>query len=1351
MTLRFTPARLALSYIALGVLALALLAVPLWYGFQANLGTFRAYVPGAEMQRFVEVFHREGPQAVAAAMDAYAARLPPGEVAVFADPRKQRLAGNLPRWPTEVPDAPGTYGLVIGLGDEASMRVVSSHVVLPGGYQLLMGRESVRFDSLVARFWYGIAGAVAIVLTLSVMFGWLLRRVHRQLEGLVEQRTAELRTSEERYERAMLAAEAGFWDWDVLADEFYISPKLLEMSNNAPGSKFAGRSDWVARTPIHPDDLAKWERAVKELFASDDTRLAMEVRTIRGSETRWVFLSGLCVRDGDGKILRWTGSATDVTARKRAEMALRQSDERYVLAVAGSNDGLWDWDILTNEMFLSERAQRIYGLEPGQAVRPRAEWRALVKIHPDDAEGQLRSVEDYLAGKSTSYEGEWRVLHPDGHYRWIRIRGACVRDAQARPTRFAGSVSDIDVRRRAEEALRRTESYLTEALRLGRAGSFAYDARAHRNVHWSPMTYEIFDFDPAAGLPLPEEIYRRLHPQDVERVREARRKAMQEKADYDAHYRIVRRDGTTRHLHATGHPVLDANGEVTELVGVVTDVTESKRAEQALRLSEERYARAMEGSDAGHWDWNIVTDEMFLSERAREMLALPPGPLPARRAELMALVPQHPDDAASMHVHVTSSIASGSHERDYRIVPRAGEVRWLRSRGKVYKDARGAAVRMTGSLIDITERKLAGDALRASEQRYGLAMEASAEGHFDWDVRTDEIFVSAHIKKVFGFPLDAEFRTRSDLIAHIPYHPDDARWLPVMVRDTLAGSALAHEFEYRIVREGATRWLQTRWKLFRGSAGKAERVIGVVTDITDRKRAADELAESEARWRALTELSSDWYWRQDEDLRFTYVSHQVADSGRYPREWVIGKTRWQLPGVTPLSTGWDEHRAVLAARQPFREFEYTRIGRNGEIEYVSVSGAPIFDEQGNFRGYQGVGRSITERRRAEEELKAMERKLRQAQHLEAMGTLAGGIAHDFNNILGAILGYGEMAMRDAPKGSRLARDLDSIVTAGERGRALVDRVLAFSRSGVGERVPVHVEKVVREALDLISAKLPPDITLHAKLHAPMAAMQGDATQVHQVLMNLATNAIQAMPAGGTLRVSLEALRLDGQRVPTIGTLADGDYLVLRVADTGIGIAPAIMERVFDPFFTTKEVGTGTGLGLSLVHGIVTELGGAIDVTSSVGAGTTFTIYLPRSGEASESEEHAELKLPRGDGQRVLVIDDEEPLVHLATRTLQDLGYVPVGFTSSSAALAAFRADPERFDAVITDERMPGMSGSSLIREVRGIRDRIPIVLMSGYVGAALATRAREAGAEEVLKKPLSARDLAASLARVLHQ
>ncbi|HZF16491.1 MAG TPA: ATP-binding protein, partial [Steroidobacteraceae bacterium] len=245
-------------------------------------------------------------------------------------------------------------------------------------------------------------------------------------------------------------------------------------------------------------------------------------------------------------------------------------------------------------------------------------------------------------------------------------------------------------------------------------------------------------------------------------------------------------------------------------------------------------------------------------------------------------------------------------------------------------------------------------------------------------------------------------------------------------------------------------------------------------------------------------------------------------------------------------------------------------------------------------------------------------------------------------------------------------------------------------------------------------------------------------------MNLASNAVQAMPRGGTLRVALETATFDTARPATVGSIVPGEYIVLRVSDTGTGIPDDVLEHMFDPFFTTKEFGVGSGLGLSLVHGIVTNAGGAIDVATKPGKGTTFTVYLRRTGIAPERRADESPPLPRGEGQRVLVVDDEEPLVRLATETLEHLGYTPVGFTSSTAALAAFRADPRRFDAVLTDERMPVMSGSALIREVRGIRGAIPVVLMSGYL------RADGVGADVVVKKPLLARDLAASIARALH-
>ena len=901
-------------------------------------------------------------------------------------------------------------------------------------------------------------------------------------------------------------------------------------------------------------------------------------------------------------------------------------------------------------------------------------------------------------------------------------------------------------------------------------------------------------------------------------------------------------------------------------------------ANRALRESQERHARVLAATDEGIWDWNPATDEIFLSPRARQLFGIPDGVEIRTRADVQKHGGFHPEDRRRVEetVYGCAARGSGGFELEYRVIDPAGKLRWIRSRAKAFPGGPDHPTRLTGSLSDITERKRAEVTLAESEARFRSLTEISAD--FFWETDAQHLCTAIEFGSAYrgSRALGAKLgKTRWEIL---PASPGEAEWNAH--RAEIAAHRRFVNFGFSRIEDGEERFYEESGEPRFGPQGEFLGYRGIGRDITERKRAEADLRASEARFRSLTALSSDWYWEQDEHLRFTYLSSQASDLSGYPVESSIGKTRWEIPNTTPLACTWAEHQAVLAARQPFRDLECSRVGPDGTLRYISMSGEPLFDEQGRFKGYHGIGRNITERKRAdealrqseerfalavaganegifdwdlvsdrvyvsyraqelfglprgelwrprrdwrhivtfhpddaprlhdsikahieggaptydeefrivvpgggvrwfrqrgialrdasgkayrvvgsigdvtekhkaEEELSRLERQLRLAQRLEAMGTLAGGIAHDFNNILAAILGFSEMAWRDAPKGSRLQRDLESIATAGERGRALIDRILAFSRSGVGERVAVHVEKVVREALDLLSAKLPPSVTLSAELRAGRAAMLGDPTQVHQVLMNLGTNAVQAMPSGGILRVSLDAVRCEAARAATVGKVAAGDYVVLRVADSGSGIAPEILDRIFDPFFTTKEMGTGTGLGLSLVHGIVAELGGAIDLESTPGKGTAFTVHLPRTGDAVDAGESEEAALPRGEGQRVLVVDDEEPLVQLATRTLEDLGYRPVGFTSSAAALAAFCADPGRFDALIADERMPGLSGTALIREVRGVRRAIPILLMSGYVGGAVASLAREAGADDVLKKPVLARDLATSLARVL--
>ncbi|HEY4446781.1 MAG TPA: ATP-binding protein, partial [Steroidobacteraceae bacterium] len=437
------------------------------------------------------------------------------------------------------------------------------------------------------------------------------------------------------------------------------------------------------------------------------------------------------------------------------------------------------------------------------------------------------------------------------------------------------------------------------------------------------------------------------------------------------------------------------------------------------------------------------------------------------------------------------------------------------------------------------------------------------------------------------------------------------------------------------------------------------------------------------------------------------------------------------------------------------DLEYRLVMPDGSVKHLRVVARAVADESGTLE-FVGAVMDITGRKRAEEaqrvqerERDKMQRQLQQAAKLEAIGRLAGGIAHDFNNILGAILGYGELAQFTLIEGGDARRQLDQVMQAGARGKALVDRILAFSRSGMGEREPVHVESVVEETLDLLAASLPPDVRLERQLDAADIAVVGDPTQFHQVAMNLCTNAVHAMGQGGVLTVVLDRIGITERRSLSRGTLSTGSYVRLSVTDTGSGIPAAVLEHMFDPFFTTKRVGDGTGLGLSVVHGIVTDLGGAIDVASQVGAGTTFEVWLPAAGGTGGSAVAAASELPRGSGESVMIVDDERVLVSLAEETIAGLGYEPVGFDSSVAALQAFRGEPKRFDLVLTDETMPELMGTELAREIRRLRQDIPIILMSGYSGTQLSERARAAGVTDMLRKPLVRRDIAESIARAL--
>lgn len=444
-------------------------------------------------------------------------------------------------------------------------------------------------------------------------------------------------------------------------------------------------------------------------------------------------------------------------------------------------------------------------------------------------------------------------------------------------------------------------------------------------------------------------------------------------------------------------------------------------------------------------------------------------------------------------------------------------------------------------------------------------------------------------------------------------------------------------------------------------------------------------------------------------------------------------------------------------------YETVRRHKNGRTVHIAESISPIRDNDGRPVAASNVARNITERKNAESAHDALEEQLRESQKMEAIGTLAGGIAHDFNNIIATILGNADLAFQDTISNAPAQKSIQEIIKAARRARVLVAQILSFSRRQPMERRKTSLALVVEESVGLMRATFPARIVLDVDCHADVPDVLADATQIEQALLNLATNAMQAARLDPLrIRIRLDTVILDAslaEQYPALRSVhGTRPALTVRltISDDGPGMDVATLARIFEPFFTTKPMGEGTGLGLSVVRGIMKAHEGAIVVESRLGKGTTFTLYLP----AAPVQVHAPLKvtngvgndaysvLQPGDGRRVLYVDDDEAIVFLVKRLLDRQGYVVSGFFDARAAIETFRSDPYAFDFVVTDYNMPYLSGLDVARAVHGIRPQMPVAIVSGFIDENLLAHARETGVTELIVKAVDIGEYCAAIQRL---
>lgn len=777
----------------------------------------------------------------------------------------------------------------------------------------------------------------------------------------------------------------------------------------------------------------------------------------------------------------------------------------------------------------------------------------------------------------------------------------------------------------------------------------------------------------------------------------------------------------------------------------------SRSAELEARTRDLQRAQAV--AKTGSWIADYVAGTVYLSDEACRIYGVPEG-TPGNFAKFLSRVDPADQHLAESTRATALKSGSGLEPHELRMLVR-GKTRWIRQTAEHELGADGKVLRAIGTVQDITDRKAAEVALQESEQRYRTLLEWTPEAvtvHCDGLV----VYVNPAAVTMMGARSAQELLGRRIIDS---VHPDYRELVLTRIKQAGEQGKATPLIEEKFIKIDGTAIdveVQTTPIVYDG-----KRAVHVaMRDITSRKQAERALRISEElvskAFQASPMLISITTLAEG---RFLNVNDAFLRLLGYAREEVVGKTSaelriWNRPE--------DRARAIegLSRGNPGTGTEVEVRRKSGATVLCEVRGAPI-DVDG-IPCLIMVTNDITDRKAAEAARTSLEAQLRESQKMQAIGTLAGGIAHDFNNIIATILGNAELARRDAGVNPPVLESLEEIRKSGVRARELVQQILSFSRREPTLRKTLSLPPLLQESARLLRATLPARVTLEVQCEAQVPAVLADATQLQQVVINLTTNAMQAMRGRpGHIAVYLDSVMLDAAMAEAQPALRElfarqpGPTVRLAVSDDGGGMDAATLGRVFEPFFTTKPVGEGTGLGLSVVLGIVQTHGGVISVQSQPGAGTTFTVYLPVASAAAEplAEPHPATPtpaMPPPHGSRhILYLDDDAALVFLVKRMLERDGYRVSAFSNQVPALEALRKDAAGYDLVLTDYNMPGLSGLDVAREVRSIRADLPVVIASGFIDDALRSQAAAAGVRDLLFKPTAVEDFCSAIEALL--
>ena len=804
-------------------------------------------------------------------------------------------------------------------------------------------------------------------------------------------------------------------------------------------------------------------------------------------------------------------------------------------------------------------------------------------------------------------------------------------------------------------------------------------------------------------------------------------------ANFEA--RLKRKDGSIWWASTNAHFFKDGDGNILGVEGISRDITELKSAEEALKESEEKYRHLFETAMVGMYRTRIE-DGKFLA--ANQRLAKMMGYDSVERfVEEYATATHYTDPNRRDELLSRIQTQGWADGFEIEMVRTDGSTIQIALSATAYPD-RGY---LEGIVVDMTERKQIEEELRKSERRFRELAEMLPEALFEADINMKLTFVNQRALSLFGYSMQDFQNGLNGFDMLIPECRE-------MALKNIARRFRGEKFpaiEYRALKKDGV----TFPILLHASPiidhGIDKGIRGVIIDITEHKKVENEIKKQKRLFETMFNTIPDGVVITNTRREIQLANKGMESTFGYKPDDLLGKTTEMLYANKDR---FREAGAVVFDKNAKKQgdlYVTYYLDKTGKEFPGETFGAKLFDENNKWIGNLGIMRDITEREQAQ-------KRIQQAQKMEALGTLSGGIAHDFNNILAAILGYAELGLMDVSRGLSNKERLEQILKSGLRAKNLVQQILSFSRRSDSARKPIQIASIIAETVKLLRATLPTTIEIVEEFEAEPDNVLADPTQIHQVLVNLCTNSAHAMgERGGVLKIRLERISLDERSAASHAELNPGAYSKLTVSDTGEGMDKDTVERIFEPFFTTKETGQGTGMGLAVVHGILKAHGGAITVNSEAGKGSTFQVYLPILEIEAEKEDSEETEsVPLGT-EHILFVDDEKTLADIGKQMLERLGYQVIARTSSLEALEVFRTKADSFHLVITDQTMPNMTGVDLTKEILRIRPDIPIIICTGFSAQISEKKAGDLGVRRVLMKPLVAREVAEAIREVLDE